>query len=117
MRRRAEPRPAARPREERRHDRHPVRLPACQGGRRADRRRVGGRGRCAGRARRGAGDLLESVSLFDVYTGDQVGEGRKSLAFALRFRADRTLTDAEAAEARQKAVAVAVERFGAVQRA
>ena len=45
------------------------------------------------------------------------GEGKKSLAFALRFRADRTLTDAEAAEARQRAVAVAAERFGAVQRA
>ncbi|MFT3887173.1 MAG: phenylalanine--tRNA ligase subunit beta [Arachnia sp.] len=65
----------------------------------------------------GAGDLLESVTLFDVYTGDQVGEGKKSLAFALRFRAGRTLTDAEAAEARQRAVAVAAERFGAVQRA
>ncbi len=65
----------------------------------------------------GAGDLLESISLFDVYTGDQVGEGRKSLAFALRFRADRTLTDAEAAQARQAAVDVAVERFDAVQRA
>lgn len=65
----------------------------------------------------GAGDLLESISLFDVYTGDQAGEGRKSLAFALRFRADRTLTDADAAAARQAAVAVAVERFGAVQRA
>lgn len=65
----------------------------------------------------GAGDLLESLALFDVYTGDQVGEGRKSLAFALRFRAGRTLTDAEAAAARQAAVAVAVERFDAVQRA
>ena len=65
----------------------------------------------------GAGDLLESISLFDVYTGDQVGEGTKSLAFALRFRGDRTLTDADAAGARQAAVAVAVERFGAVQRA
>ena len=65
----------------------------------------------------GAGELLESASLFDVYTGDQVGEGKKSLAFALRFRADRTLTEAEAAEARQRAVAVAAERFGAVQRA
>ena len=65
----------------------------------------------------GAGELLESVSLFDVYTGDQVGEGRKSLAFALRFRGDRTLTDKDAAEARQRAVAVAVERFAAVQRA
>ncbi|MFD0866411.1 phenylalanine--tRNA ligase subunit beta, partial [Tessaracoccus lubricantis] len=65
----------------------------------------------------GAGDLLESIALFDVYTGDQVGEGKKSLAFALRFRGDRTLTDAEAAEARQAAVKVAVERFGAIQRA
>jgi len=65
----------------------------------------------------GAGDLLESVNLFDVYHGDQVPEGRKSLAFGLRFRAaDRTLTDAEAAAARDAAVAVAAERFGATQR-
>ena len=67
--------------------------------------------------REGAGDLLESVRLFDVYTGPQVGEGMKSLAFALRFRApDRTLTEAETAMARDGAVAVAVERLGAVQR-
>ena len=47
--------------------------------------------------REGAGPLCESVRLFDVYTGAQAGEGRKSLAFALRFRAsDRTLTEAEA---------------------
>ena len=65
----------------------------------------------------GAGELLESISLFDVYTGEQVGEGKKSLAYALRFRTGRTLTDAETAKARQAAVAVAVERFGAVQRA
>ena len=65
----------------------------------------------------GAGELLESIALFDVYTGDQIGDGRKSLAFALRFRGDRTLTDAEAAQARQAAVAVAVDRFGAEQRA
>lgn len=66
----------------------------------------------------GAGELLESIALFDVYTGPQVGAGKKSLAFALRFRAvDRTLTDAEAAAARDAAVAVAVARFGAVQRA
>ena len=67
--------------------------------------------------REGTGPLCESVRLFDLYTGPQVGEGRKSLAFALRFRSDRTLTDADAAAARQAAVAVAVERFGAVQRA
>ncbi len=65
----------------------------------------------------GAGELLEGVRLFDVYTGEQIGEGKKSLAFALRFRApDRTLTEAEVAEARQAAVQVAVDRFGAVQR-
>ena len=67
--------------------------------------------------REGAGELLESIRLFDVYTGDQVGEGHKSLAFALRFRApDRTLTEGEAAAARDAAVALASERTGAVQR-
>lgn len=65
----------------------------------------------------GGGELLESARLFDVFTGEQVGEGKKSLAFALRIRGDRTLTDAEAAEVRQAAVAEAVARFGAVQRA
>lgn len=44
--------------------------------------------------RDGAGELLEDVRLFDVYTGPQIGEGRKSLTLALRFRAtDRTLTE------------------------
>jgi phenylalanyl-tRNA synthetase beta chain len=67
--------------------------------------------------REGAGELLEDVSLFDVYTGQGIGEGRKSLAFALRFRAsDRTLTADEASAARDAAVALAGERFGAVQR-
>jgi len=67
--------------------------------------------------REGAGALLESVRLFDVYTGDQVGPGRKSLAFALRFRApDRTLTDTETTAAREAAVANATERTGATQR-
>jgi phenylalanyl-tRNA synthetase beta chain len=65
----------------------------------------------------GAGPLLESVWLFDVYSGPQIGEGKKSLAYALRFRApDRTLTDAEAAAARDAAVAMAAELTGAVQR-
>ncbi|MGV9799523.1 phenylalanine--tRNA ligase subunit beta [Mycobacterium sp. NPDC003449] len=68
--------------------------------------------------RAGAGELLEDVRLFDVYTGPQIGEGRKSLALALRFRAaDRTLTEAEASAARDAAVAAAGERVGAVQRA
>lgn len=66
----------------------------------------------------GAGGLLESVSLFDVFTGAQVPREHRSLAFALRFRAsDRTLTDAETAAARDAAVAVAAERYGAVLRA
>jgi len=67
--------------------------------------------------RAGAGELLESIRLFDVFTGPQVGEGRKSLAFALRFRApDRTLTEAETSAARDRAVAMAVSLVGAVQR-
>ena len=65
----------------------------------------------------GAGELLESVRLFDVYTGDQLGEGTKSLAYALKFRAeDRTLTVDEATAARDAAVALASERTGAVLR-
>jgi phenylalanyl-tRNA synthetase beta chain len=65
----------------------------------------------------GAGELLESIRLFDLYTGEQIGEGKKSLAFALRFRApDRTLKETEVADVRQAAVQVAVDRFGAVQR-
>jgi phenylalanyl-tRNA synthetase beta chain len=64
----------------------------------------------------GAGELLESVRLFDVYTGVQVGDGRKSLAYKLVFRAgDRTLTAQEALTARDAAVAAAA-RLGAVLR-
>jgi phenylalanyl-tRNA synthetase beta chain len=66
----------------------------------------------------GAGDLLEDVRLFDVYTGAQLGDGRKSLAYTLRFRApDRTLTAAEVTAARDAAVAEAGQRTGAVPRA
>ncbi|WP_075736205.1 phenylalanine--tRNA ligase subunit beta [Streptomyces acidiscabies] len=68
--------------------------------------------------REGAGELLEAVRLFDVYENvEQLGEGRKSLAYALRFRAsDRTLTVDEASAARDAAVALAGERTGAVLR-
>lgn len=67
--------------------------------------------------REGAGELLEDVALFDVYAGKGIEEGKKSLAFGLRFRAtDRTLTADEASAAREGAVALAAERFGAVQR-
>ena len=55
--------------------------------------------------RDGAGELLEDVRLFDVYTGPQIGDGRKSVTLALRFRAaDRTLTEDEASAARDAAV-------------
>ncbi len=67
--------------------------------------------------RDGAGELLEDVRLFDVYTGPQLGDSRKSLTFALRFRAaDRTLTEDEASAARDAAVRCAAERVGAVLR-
>ncbi|MBO0803608.1 MAG: phenylalanine--tRNA ligase subunit beta [Nocardiopsaceae bacterium] len=67
--------------------------------------------------RAGAGELLEDVRLFDVYTGAQLAAGSKSLAYTLRFRAaDRTLTAAEATAARDAAVAEAAGRCGAVLR-
>jgi phenylalanyl-tRNA synthetase beta chain len=49
------------------------------------------------------GELLERLRLFDVYRGEQVGAGSKSLALRLEFRApDRTLTDEEVAEVRAR---------------
>ncbi|MBV9593641.1 MAG: hypothetical protein JO147_07605, partial [Actinobacteria bacterium] len=65
--------------------------------------------------RAGAGDLLESIRLFDVYADDaRLGAGVKSLAFALSFRApDRTLTQAEADAARDAALARAADQLGA----
>ncbi|WP_026208171.1 phenylalanine--tRNA ligase subunit beta [Catelliglobosispora koreensis] len=65
----------------------------------------------------GAGDLLESVRLFDVYAGKGIEDGKRSLAYSLTFRApDRTLKVEEAVAARDAAVAVAAQRFGAVLR-
>ncbi|MGI9002526.1 MAG: phenylalanine--tRNA ligase subunit beta [Pseudonocardia sp.] len=65
----------------------------------------------------GGGDLLEDVRLFDVYTGEQIGAGRRSLAFTLRFRApDRTLTSEEANTARDAAIALATTRHAATLR-
>ncbi len=67
--------------------------------------------------RAGAGSLLESLRLFDVYRGEQVQDGARSLAYSLTFRApDRTLTGDEAVAARDAAVAEAARRTGAVQR-
>jgi phenylalanyl-tRNA synthetase beta chain len=60
----------------------------------------------------GGGELLRSAEVFDLYRGEQLGEGRKSLALRLTFRAaDRTLTDEEVAE-RRRAIESAVERIG-----
>lgn len=67
--------------------------------------------------REGAGELLESLRLVDDYRGQGVADGSKSLTFALRFRApDRTLTAAEATEAKLAGVAAAAHRFGATLR-
>lgn len=66
----------------------------------------------------GAGDLLEQVRLIEDYRGENLPAGQKSLTFALRFRAtDRTLTQVEASESRDAAVALAASKFGAVLRA
>ena len=55
--------------------------------------------------RDGAGSDLEALTLFDVYRGDQVGDGRKSLAYRLTFRApDRTLTTDEVSALRDTAL-------------
>jgi phenylalanyl-tRNA synthetase beta chain len=56
--------------------------------------------------REAGGDLLADARVFDLYHGEQVGEGRKSLALALTFRApDRTLTDEDVAPLRERIVA------------
>jgi phenylalanyl-tRNA synthetase beta chain len=66
----------------------------------------------------GMGGLLESLHVVDDYRGDGVPEGQKSLTFALRFRApDRTLTQAEATEAKEAGVALATSRHSATLRA
>jgi phenylalanyl-tRNA synthetase beta chain len=63
--------------------------------------------------RRAGGELLAQTSVFDVYTGEQVGEGRVSLALHLEFRApDRTLTDEDVAPVRQRIVAALQEELG-----
>jgi phenylalanyl-tRNA synthetase beta chain len=60
----------------------------------------------------GGGDLLRAAEVFDLYEGEQVGEGRKSIALRLEFRADdRTLTDEEVAE-RRTAIEAELEKIG-----
>lgn len=66
----------------------------------------------------GAGELLESVELFDVFRDEKLGESKKSLAFKMFFRAaDRTLTDEEVNTHRLAAAELASERLGAQMRA
>ena len=67
--------------------------------------------------RRAGGDLLESVNLFDVYRGDSVPEGTRSLAYHLRFCAlDRTLTDDEVGVERARCIEAVESAFGATLR-
>jgi phenylalanyl-tRNA synthetase beta chain len=69
-------------------------------------------------AREAAGPILREARVFDVYRGEQVGEGRKSVAIHLAFQSpERTLTDEEAAELREKIVARLAGDFGAELRA
>ena len=68
--------------------------------------------------REAGGDELRDVSVFDVYRGAQVGEGRKSIALRLSFQSPaRTLSDDDAARARERIVAALAERFDAELRA
>ena len=68
--------------------------------------------------REAGGELLADVRVFDVYRGEQVGEGRKSLALALAFRAaDRTLTDEDVAPVRERIVAALRDELGGELRA
>jgi phenylalanyl-tRNA synthetase beta chain len=64
--------------------------------------------------RRSAGDMLEALTLFDIYSGAQVGEGHRSLAYRLTFRApDRTLTDEALAKIRAKITRLLEREVGA----
>jgi phenylalanyl-tRNA synthetase beta chain len=67
--------------------------------------------------RASAGDLLAGLTLFDVYRGEQIGAGKKSLAYSLTYQApDRTLTDAEVAKLRGKIVKCLQDELGATLR-
>ncbi len=65
-------------------------------------------------AREAAGPELREMRPFDVYRGEQVGPGRKSIAFRVTFQsAERTLSDEDAAGLRQRIVRALADRFGA----
>jgi phenylalanyl-tRNA synthetase beta chain len=69
-------------------------------------------------AREAAGPELREMRVFDVYRGEQVGPGRKSIAFSVTFQSpERTLSDEDAAALRGRIVAALRERFGAELRA
>jgi phenylalanyl-tRNA synthetase beta chain len=69
-------------------------------------------------AHEAAGPELREARVFDVYHGEQVGEGRKSVALRLAFQSpERTLSDEDAARLRERIIAVLAERFGAELRA
>ena len=69
-------------------------------------------------AREAAGPELREMRAFDVYRGDQVGEGRKSIAFAVVFQSpERTLSDEDAAKLRERIVGALAERYEAELRA
>jgi phenylalanyl-tRNA synthetase beta chain len=68
-------------------------------------------------AREAAGPELRELEIFDVYRGEQAGEGKKSIAFSVAFQSpERTLSDEDAAALRQKIAEALEERFGAVLR-
>jgi phenylalanyl-tRNA synthetase beta chain len=68
-------------------------------------------------AREAAGPELREVEIFDVYRGEQAGEGKKSVAFSVAFQSpQRTLSDEDAGALRQKIADALAERFGAVLR-
>jgi phenylalanyl-tRNA synthetase beta chain len=63
--------------------------------------------------RRAAGGLLERIQLFDLYEGEQIGAGKKSLAYSLVYRSgERTLTDEEVRAVRQRIVKALQEEVG-----
>lgn len=67
--------------------------------------------------REAGGKLLEDVRIFDLYSGESIPQGTKSLAFALRFRAaDRTLKAHESAQVREAIVDAAAQKYGATLR-
>jgi phenylalanyl-tRNA synthetase beta chain len=67
--------------------------------------------------RDGAGDLLVDLELFDVYRGQGVADGHRSLAFRLRLQAtDRTLTDSDIGATRDSAISAVARATGATLR-